>query len=138
MTAWSAAPTPPPGWYPDPEHPAYVRWWDGGQWTEHRSATWQPPLAPAWAGPGRPAPGVDYVLPTNRDGFAVAAGYLALFSLLPNPFTSIPAIVCGWVALRRMPTTGRLGRGRAWFGIIVGGLSLGLFTLGVLVANLSR
>jgi hypothetical protein len=136
MTAWGTAAMPPPGWYPDPEQPASVRWWDGTVWTEHRSPVWQPPMAP-WAGPGpgRPSPRVDYLLPTNRDGFAVASGYLALFSFFPNPLTSIPAIACGWIALRRMPSTGRLGRGRAWFGIIVGGLSLALFTLAMLAAG---
>lgn len=24
-----------PGWYPDPGHPAVVRFWDGSAWTEH-------------------------------------------------------------------------------------------------------
>jgi hypothetical protein len=26
---------PPAGWYPDPQGLAPVRWWDGGQWTDH-------------------------------------------------------------------------------------------------------
>lgn len=27
--------TTPPNWYPDPNNPAFVRWWDGQRWTEH-------------------------------------------------------------------------------------------------------
>ncbi len=34
--------TTPAGWYPDPDNQAQLRWWDGAQWTEHRSA---PPVA---------------------------------------------------------------------------------------------
>lgn len=53
QTAWGyAAPTapyaqaggstvgpvsPPAGWYGDPDHQGYNRWWDGHRWTEHRT-----------------------------------------------------------------------------------------------------
>jgi hypothetical protein len=31
-------PTTPAAWYPDPHSPGILRYWDGAQWTEHRSA----------------------------------------------------------------------------------------------------
>lgn len=26
-----------PGYYPDPDHPGLVRWWDGDEWTDIRA-----------------------------------------------------------------------------------------------------
>jgi hypothetical protein len=37
----------PPGWYPDPYDSFTMRYWDGGQWTEH-VAPRQGPVVPAW------------------------------------------------------------------------------------------
>ncbi|HWJ85310.1 MAG TPA: DUF2510 domain-containing protein, partial [Cellulomonas sp.] len=34
-----------PGWYPDPEHPAMARWWNGATWTENRAPA-TPPRKP--------------------------------------------------------------------------------------------
>ena len=31
-------PLPPAGWYDDPGHPAYIRYWDGQTWTHHVAA----------------------------------------------------------------------------------------------------
>jgi hypothetical protein len=83
------------------------------------------PLAVARA-QGAADPALRYVLPIDRSGWAVAAGYLGLFSilLLPAPL----ALACGLKALADLRSRpGRLGRGRAWFGIVAGALgSLGL------------
>jgi len=43
---------PPPGWYQDPADPAFLRYWDGGTWTEHRSH----PVAPSAVGAGSGVP----------------------------------------------------------------------------------
>ena len=123
----------PPGWYPDAAQPACLRWWDGTQWTEHRTAAWQPPMAPPATHPAGTTD-LTYLLPVNRDGFAIAAGYLGLLSLLPNPVTSVAAIVCGCLALRRVKVSQKLGRGRAWFGIVVGAISAALFVALVVAA----
>ena len=34
---------PPAGWYLDPEHGGYQRWWDGTKWTEHLAPPDEPP-----------------------------------------------------------------------------------------------
>jgi hypothetical protein len=71
--------------------------------------------------------GVDrFVLPTGRPGSAIAAGYLGLFGLFP--FIGLPfgvgAIVCGVIALRKLKKEPHLlGRGRSWFGMIVGSIA---------------
>jgi membrane protease YdiL (CAAX protease family) len=41
---------PPAGWYPDPERPGALRWWDGAAWTEHRHRR-EPPGPVAAAAP---------------------------------------------------------------------------------------
>jgi len=38
---------PPAGWFPDPEDPANLRYWDGSAWTDHRHPA--EPAAPAAA-----------------------------------------------------------------------------------------
>lgn len=64
------------------------------------------------------------LLPVGRPVSAIAAGYLALVSVLPlvGVFTGGLAAFLGWSALKaieRDPSL--LGRGRAWFGIVFGG-----------------
>jgi Domain of unknown function (DUF4190) len=60
-----------------------------------------------------------FVLPTGRPVSAIAAGYLGLLSLLP--FFGLLAIIAGLVALRTLKRNPHLlGRGRAWFGLVMG------------------
>ena len=62
-----------------------------------------------------------WVLPVNRSKLAIAAGYLAFFALLifPAPI----ALVVGILALRDIKKhPGEWGKGRAWFGIVLGAL----------------
>jgi hypothetical protein len=106
-------------------------------WREGMAA-WQqavsvPGLIPmpgqAPAGPGVPPPpaslgdnaAIRMVIPVGRSGWAIAAGYLGLISILlfPAPFalgTGIYAII----DIRRNPH--KHGMGRAIFGIVMGGL----------------
>jgi len=38
--------TPAAGWFDDPEHPSQYRYWDGNEWTAHRSPKQSPPPPP--------------------------------------------------------------------------------------------
>jgi hypothetical protein len=59
------------------------------------------------------------VLPVGRPASAIAAGYLGLFSLLP--FFGVISIIVSVFALRTLKRNPHLhGRGRAWFGLVMG------------------
>jgi hypothetical protein len=64
------------------------------------------------------------LLPVGRPISAIAAGYLALFAILPliGLPAAVGALLCGMYALKTIKADATLsGKGRAWFGIIVGG-----------------
>ena len=67
------------------------------------------------------------LLPVGRPVSAIAAGYCALFGIIPMcglPF-AIAALICGIFALKTIKQNPDLsGSGRAWFGIIMGGLMI--------------
>lgn len=65
--------------------------------------------------------------PINRTGMSIAAGYLGLFALFPfvGFFFGIGAIVLGVLALKDLKARpAQRGHKRAWFGIVVGSLSV--------------
>jgi membrane protease YdiL (CAAX protease family) len=78
----------------------------------------------AVAGPRQPEKydaTIRMLLPVGRSGYAIAAGYLGLFSVLLvfAPF----ALLCGILALKDIrKNTNKHGKGRAIFGIIMGGI----------------
>ena len=68
------------------------------------------------------------LLPVGRSGWAIAAGYLGLFSLLaiPAPLAILTGIV-GIVDIKRNPH--RHGMGRCVFGIVMGVLGTAFLIL---------
>ncbi|HSS52464.1 MAG TPA: GYF domain-containing protein [Thermoanaerobaculia bacterium] len=96
-----------------------------------------PAARPVYAGPPRPSAGDDpmmrMLLPVGRSGWAIAAGYLGLLSVL-GIFAPI-SLVVGIVAVRDIQKhPEKHGLGRAWFGIVMG--VLGSIALVVLHASL--
>jgi hypothetical protein len=128
----TASTTTPPGWYRDPRTPGQLRYFDGVAWTDHVSPEapaavavqpWAafPPTASSTA-PGigaSPSDPVHWILPTGRSWQSVAAGYVALFSIVLLPLGIVAAGLGGW-ALWISSRTGTHGRGRAIFAIVVG------------------
>ncbi|MHC4591722.1 MAG: zinc ribbon domain-containing protein [Planctomycetota bacterium] len=92
---------------------------------------------------GRPAPaqrigddaGMRLILPVGRSGFAIAAGYAGLFSLLllPAPLALLLGILA-IVDIRRHPD--KHGMGRAVFGILMGVLGMAALALILLMTFL--
>ncbi len=68
------------------------------------------------------------LLPVGRSGWAIAAGYLGLFSLLfiPAPLAILTGII-GIIDIKRHPH--RHGMGRCVFGIVMGVLGTVLLIL---------
>ena len=78
---------------------------------------------------------IRMLIPIGRSWWAIAAGYLGLLSLIP--FVGIFALVTGILAVNDMKKhPEKHGAGRAWFGIIAGGLFTLLYLIGIVVAIL--
>jgi hypothetical protein len=80
--------------------------------------------------------GMRMLMPVGRSGWAIAAGYLGLFSVLIIP--APVALVCSLMAIRDMRRHPELhGMGRAVFGLIMGGLgSIGI--VGAIIAAIAH
>jgi sugar phosphate permease len=62
---------------------------------------------------------VSFIVPINTNWIAVLAGYLGLLSiiLIPAPISVIVSLI----ALKKLKNNpGQYGKGRAWFGLIMG------------------
>ena len=69
---------------------------------------------------------LEWAVPINRSGWAIAAGYVSLVSI---PFLMLGPVaialgVISLVDLRKHPT--KKGHGRAWFAIVYGALATAL------------
>lgn len=81
-------------------------------------------------------PAMRLIMPVGTSVWAIAAGYLALFSVLclPAPL----ALFAGIMAIREMrrdPT--KHGMGRAVFGILMGGIGTALILLWAIAATIA-
>ena len=84
--------------------------------------------------------GMRLILPVGRSGWAIAAGYLALFSVLcvPAPFALLAGILA-IIEIRNNPK--KHGMGRAVFGIVMGVIGtvfLALFLVALIAKLLGR
>jgi hypothetical protein len=68
---------------------------------------------------GSPADVAHWILPTGRSWQAIAAGYVALVSIVVWPLGPIALLLGVW-ALRKASAQRSHGRGRAVFAVVVG------------------
>ena len=87
------------------------------------------------ARPAAPLPDImdRLLLPVGRPGLAIAAGYLGLLSLLP--YVGFLSLIVSWLALRKLKRHPELsGRGRAYFGLVMGVITSLLYGSGTVLA----
>jgi hypothetical protein len=79
-----------------------------------------------------------WLLPVGRSGLAIAAGYVGLFALFIFPLAPV-SLLLGILALRSIRLhPGTLGKGRAWFAIVVGVFWILIFLVIVVVALVEK
>ena len=120
----------PPGWFPEAPT-GRQRWWDGIQWAFYApdvaAAAAPTPLRPT---PTNPYAGVvyptTYAHPTN--GMATASLVLGIIGVVACTFVvpSLLALVFGTLGLLAASSRGGVGKGKAIWGIVLGGLVLAI------------
>ena len=81
--------------------------------------------------------GVRLLMPVGRCGYAIAAGYLGLFSVLP--LFGVAAVITAIIAHRRIRANPKLhGMGRVIFAYIAGGLGTLLWGAGAVVLIVAK
>lgn len=131
-----SAPIQPPAWHPDPQDPQMLRYWDGQQWTEHRSPL---NVAPPPPNVQNPAPQVGSVpapqqeRPTTTAAFVcgvigVVVGLIPFLGVIAIPLGVI-AFVLGILGWCRKPDRSRLAPAST----ILGGLAVALGVIGIII-----
>lgn len=78
---------------------------------------------------------LEMVIPINRSGLSIAAGYVALFNI-PFVIMAPIGIVLGVLGLHDIKQNpGRAGKGRCWFAIVYGSLTILLIAVAILVST---
>jgi hypothetical protein len=102
-------PPTPAGWYPDPDGSGGQRYWDGSEWTEHRSPAIPEPAEPPAAAepPGSEAPTADVQLgPTGSHvGAHRAPDSTPEFAPPPEPGATPEPVDLGPAVPSEQPTT---------------------------------
>jgi ABC-type dipeptide/oligopeptide/nickel transport system permease component len=128
--------------------------WGEGD-SQHDTAAAQPPPSrtgqgqptPGWAAYGQSQPGVSPTqlpwspvgqpgpMQSGADGFAIASLVLGLLGFIG--ICAILGVVFGLVALNRIGTSGRAGRGMAIAGTVIGGVWLALTIIVVIAVSVA-
>ena len=79
--------------------------------------------------------GLEMVIPINRSGLSIAAGYVALFNI-PFVIMAPIGIVLGVLGLHDIKEhPGRAGSGRCWFAIVYGSLTILFIVVAILLST---
>jgi hypothetical protein len=117
-------------WYPPDQQPGYAGPPSAYGAPGYGAPGYGPP--PGYAPPGFAQPvgyGYGYGAPVARttNGTAIAALVLGCSQFIVWILATIPAIICGHVALAQIKRTGQDGRGMAIAGLVLGYLGLVMF-----------